>query len=267
MCKIFFYLFRYFVLTSKHHEGFTLFPSNYSWNWNSVDVGPHMDMVGQLAQSIRDEGIKFGLYYSLFEWFNPIYLKDKSSLFSSQDYLKVKVNPELEEIITRYKPEVLWSDGDWEASYQYWNSTQFLAWLYNSSPVKDTIVTNDRWGVGAMCKHGDFLTCSDRFSPGVLLNKKWESCMTIDKESWGYRRLARLDDYLKVDDLIEILVKTISCGGNLLLNVGPTHDGRITPIFEERLLGLGKFIDVNEEAIFGTKPWIFQNDTKTPDIW
>ena len=74
-----------------------------------------------------------------------------------------KVGPELMELITKYKPEVLWSDGDWEADPGYWDTLQFLAWLYSDSPVKDTVVTNDRWGVGVLCKHGDFYTCSDRW--------------------------------------------------------------------------------------------------------
>ena len=67
-----------------------------------------------------------------------------------------------------YKPEVLWSDGDWEASEDYWKSKEFLAWLYNDSPVKASIVTNDRWGNTTSCKHGDFYNCQDRYNPGNI---------------------------------------------------------------------------------------------------
>lgn len=91
--------------------------------------------------------------------------------------------------------------------------------------------------------------------------------MTIDSKSWGFRREARLADFLTIQELIANLASTISCGGNLLMNIGPAHDGRITPIFEERLTQMGQFVEVNKEAIFGTKPWIYQNDTITPDIW
>lgn len=70
--------------------------------------------------------------------------------------------------VEQYKPEVIWSDGDGEVNDTYWNSTTFLAWLFNDSPVKDTVVVNDRWGQGDMCKHGSFYTCSDRYNPGQL---------------------------------------------------------------------------------------------------
>lgn len=70
------------------------------------------------------------------------------------------------ELIDNYKPAVLWSDGDWEAPDTYWNATEFLAYVYNESPIKDYVVVNDRWGIDIPCKHGDFYTCSDRFNPG-----------------------------------------------------------------------------------------------------
>lgn len=73
-----------------------------------------------------------------------------------------------------YKPEVIWSDGEWEASYQYWKSTEFLAWLFNDSPVKNTVVVNDRWGSGdIICHHGSFYTCVDKYNPGSFLIFKY----------------------------------------------------------------------------------------------
>ena len=71
-----------------------------------------------------------------------------------------KAMPCLKEIVTAYKPEVIWSDGDWEAPVWYWNSTVFLSWLYNESPVAKTVVVNDRWGKGTFCKHGGFWNCA-----------------------------------------------------------------------------------------------------------
>jgi alpha-L-fucosidase len=175
--------------------------------------------------------------------------------------------PELFELVNRYRPEVLWSDGDGGAPDHYWNSTGFLAWLYNESPVRDTVVTNDRWGAGSICKHGGYYTCADRYNPGYLLPHKWENCMTIDKLSWGYRRDAAISDYLTIEELVKQLVETVACGGNLLMNIGPTLDGIISAIFEERLRQMGTWLKVNGEAIYETHTWRSQNDTVTPDVW
>lgn len=258
---------RYVVLTSKHHEGYTLWPSNYSFNWNAKDVGPNKDLVGELAEAVRKVGIRFGLYHSLYEWYNPLYLRDKKNNFRTDDFVKSKIRPEMEELVNAYRPDVLWSDGDWEAPDTYWNSTDFLAWLYNDSPVKDRIVVNDRWGKDTTCKHGGYFTCQDRYNPGVLQTRKWENAMTLDKESWGFRREAKLEDYLTIEELIYTLVKTVSCGGNILINVGPTKYGKLVPIFEERLEQLGSWLHINGEAIYETKPWIRQNDSISSNVW
>lgn len=259
---------RYVVLTSKHHEGFTLWPSAVSWNWNAGDVGPRRDLVGDLAQAVRKKGgIHFGLYHSLYEWFNPLYLADKAAGFKTNNFVARKTMPELVEIVTKYRPEIIWSDGDWEAPDTYWNSTLFLAWLYNDSPVRNTVLVNDRWGKGTPCKHGDFYNCKDHYDPGTLVVHKWENAMTVDKESWGYRRKARLTDYHTIEELLAELASTVSCNGNFLLNVGPTSDGVILPAFEERLTQMGTWLQVNGEAIYGSRPWKSQNDTVTPGVW
>ena len=118
--------------------------------------------------------------------------------------------------------------------------------------MKDVVVVNDRWGGDSMGKHGGFLTYSDHYDPGKLLERKWENCMTLDRNSWGNRRNMKvvyrensirnfkLADILPVHELIEQLARTISCGGNLLLNVGPDNHGRIPLIFQDRLKELGE---------------------------
>jgi len=259
---------KYVVLTSKHHEGFTNWPSKVSFNWNSMDVGPKRDLVGELASAVRNKtDLHFGLYHSMMDWFHPLYLQDKANKFKTQDFVFGKALPELHEIIESYKPDVIWSDGDWEAPDTYWNATHFLAWLYNDSPVKDSVLVNDRWGIGIPCKHGDFYNCQDKYNPGVLQAHKWENAMTLDKKSWGYRRQMTVDDVLTVDDLLTTMAKTISCNGNILINLGPRKDGTIDPIFEERLLQLGEWLDINGEAIYSSKPWKYQNDTINSDVW
>ncbi|XP_033632742.1 alpha-L-fucosidase-like [Asterias rubens] len=261
---------RYFVLTSKHHEGYAMWPSKYSWNWNSMDVGPKRDLIGEMATAIRKRTtqIHFGLYHSLFAWYHPLYLQDVANKFSTRLYPEQISTPMLHELVNNYEPDLIWSDGfQVITGWEYWNSTGFLAWLYNDSPIKDKVVVNDRWGNGTVCKHGGFFTCHDRYNPGTLQKHKWENAMTVDKGSWGYRRNVHLSDFLSTQQLLHSMAKTISCGGNMLLNVGPTHDGRIIPIFEERLRQVGSWLKVNGEAIYKSKPWRAQNDTNTTDIW
>jgi len=258
---------RYVVFVAKHHEGFTNWPSAHSFNWNSKDVGPNRDIVGELMNATRQQtDLKFGLYHSMFEWFNPLYLQDKKANFTTQEFVKSKTIPELYELVNTYKPEVVWSDGC-EGPAEYWESREFLAWLYTNSSVKDTVVTNDRWSTDSLCRHGDFFTCTDRYNPGTLQKHKWENAMTIDKYSWGFRRNARLSDFLTMEEILQTLVETVSCGGNMLINVGPPSHGHITPIFEERLLNLGKWLNVNGDGIYKSKPWTYQNDTLTKNVW
>ncbi|XP_044270191.1 alpha-L-fucosidase-like [Tribolium madens] len=258
---------KYIVLTSKHHEGYTLWPSKYSFSWNANDVGPHRDLLGDLAKRVKARGLHFGVYHSLFEWYHPLYLQDKTNNWNTSDFVDLKIIPEMKELITTYEPEVLWSDGEWEAPDTYWKSKDFLAWLYNESPVKDVIVTNDRWGSNTMCTHGGFYTCSDRYNPGFLLPRKWENAMTVDGPSWGYRRNAMISDILTPSELITTLVETVSCGGNILINVGPTKEGTISPIFQQRLMQLGTWLSINGDAIYDSSPWTAQNDTSPAPIW
>lgn len=259
---------RYYVLTTKHHDGWTNWKSNVSWNYNAVDTGPHMDLVAALAKAFRSKtDVHFGLYFSLLEWFHPLYLKDKKNEFYTQEYVKAIALPQIYDLINTYQPDVLWTDGDWESSSDYWMSKEFLAWLYNESPVRDKIVVTDRWGNDSRYHHGGVMTDPDRFNPKSLQKEKWEDATSVDKGSWGYRRNANIEDFYSTYDLITFLVQAVSCGGNFLLNVGPTKEGTIAPAFQERLLQMGQWLKVNGEAIYSTRPWRAQNDSVAPNVW
>lgn len=118
-----------------------------------------------ISESTRKYNLKFGVYYSLSEWFNKMYLVDKEHLFVTTTYTNKVVWPNIKFLINNYKPSILWTDGDGAANDTYWKSPELLAWLYNESPVKDEIVVNDRWGKDISCHHGDFYNCKDRFDP------------------------------------------------------------------------------------------------------
>uniref|UniRef100_A0A914WTA2 alpha-L-fucosidase n=1 Tax=Plectus sambesii TaxID=2011161 RepID=A0A914WTA2_9BILA len=237
---------KYFVLTSKHVEGYTMWPR---------DIQQALKKVG---------GMRFGLYYCLYEWFNRQYLNDKANQFTTDDYVREVVLAQLTEIVNNYKPDLIWGDGEYEAPDTYWKSMNFLAWLYNDSPVKENVVVNDRWGRGVPGHHGGYLTFKDHFDPRHLIPRKWESCIVFDYGSWGFRRPMAADDVRPVKEVISWLARTIACNGNLLLNAGPTHDGRYVPIFEERLKHIGQWLNINGKAVYKTKPWIYQNDS---DVW
>lgn len=261
---------RYTIFVTKHCDGYTMWPSKTAFNWNSNATGPGRDLVGEFVAALRRKSsVKVGFYHSLHEWYNPYYLNDKQNNYTTNDYIKYKITPSLHELVNNYQPELIWSDiCESHGDVNYFNSTQFLAWLYNDSPVKDTVVVNDRWcGEGCLCKHGGYLTCTDRFNPGVVQKRKFEGGLTIDRNTWGYRRNNHLSDFLSVHEIISHFAAVISCGGNMALNVGPTKDGTITPIFEERLRQFGSWLQVNGEGVYSTVPWTHQNDTLTKYIW
>jgi len=265
---------QYVVLTSKHHEGFCNWNSkdiDTTWNWNAMDVGPKRDILGDLATSIKQttsphthQALKFGVYHSMFEWYNPAFMQDAKNNFTTREFVTSKCIPELYDLVNKYEPDVIWSDGSWDAHSDYWTSTDFLAWLSTESTVKDTVIWNDRWGNDCMCKHGGFWTCDDRYQPGKLVEKKWENALTVDKTSWGLNRNASYADYLTTKELLDELVETVAFNGNMLLNIGPGADGTINPIFVDRLLGIGRWLKVNGDAIFNSRPWtVCQNENAT----
>jgi alpha-L-fucosidase len=243
---------KYVVLTSKHHEGFTLWPSkdaSRTWGrpWNSVEIGPKRDLLGDLSEAVRRKGLRMGYYYSLYEWYNPLWLSHKPR------YVREHVFPQFKDLVTRYKPAIIFSDGEWEMSSADWHTPELLAWLFNDSPVKDEVVINDRWGSDTRHKHGGYWTTE--YTAGMSgIDHPWEENRGMGV-SYGYNRAEDLSVYHTGRALIFILVDTVSRGGNLLLDIGPRADGTIPLIMEQRLKEIGDWLKVNGEAIYGTKPW------------
>jgi alpha-L-fucosidase len=243
---------KYVVLTSKHHEGFALWPSKQAsstWGrpWNAVEIGPKRDLLGDLSEAVRSKGLRMGYYYSLYEWYNPLWLYDKSR------YVREHMFPQFKDLVTHYKPAIIFSDGEWEMTSADWHSAELLAWLFNESTVKDEVVVDDRWGSDTRHKHGGYWTTE--YTAGMSgIDHPWEESRGMGV-SYGYNRAEDLNIYHTSRELVFILVDTVSRGGNLLLDIGPNADGTIPVIMEERLTEMGDWLKINGEAIYGTKPW------------
>jgi alpha-L-fucosidase len=240
---------KYVVLTTKHHDGFTLWPSTTP-NPTLLSDRQHAsrDIVGELSAAVRKQSMRMGLYYSGgYDWtFVP------GPIQKTEDYQGVKPQSEaygkyadahMRELIERYQPAVLWNDIDYPKSG---HPLEIMAEYYGAVP--DGVV-DDRFGV----PHSDFKSPEyqtlDKISP-----TKWEECRGLGR-SFGYNRAEGEAETIAPDELIHLLVDIVSKNGNLLLDVGPESDGTIPEIQMSRLRALGDWLHLNGEAIYGTHPW------------
>jgi alpha-L-fucosidase len=244
---------RYVVLTSKHHEGYCLWNSaeaDRDWNrpWNAVTGTPKRDLLGDLTAAVRAKGLKMGYYYSLYEWFNPLWLSDKKKFVSDHMF------PQFKDLVTKYKPSIIFSDGEWDLSDTAWQSEKLLAWLFNESPVSNEVVVNDRWGSNTRQKNTGATYTTSEYGSGMDPSIVWEENQGIG-HSYGYNRNEQLDDYKSSRELILLLCDIVARGGNLLLDIGPTADGRIPVIMQQRLVEMGDWLKLNGEAIYETEAY------------
>jgi len=256
---------KYVVLTSKHHDGYCLWPTEnpHKRNWNSQDVGPHRDLLGDLSKAVREKGMKMGLYYSIPDW-ESIPRNADGEYFINKKYvekygLEPEVyaaeicQPQLKELVLKYQPSLIFSDaGEWLYDEEFWKSREFLAWLYSESPSKGDVVVNDRWCKGSPAHHGDYFSSEYKDTEAVGKSHPWEESRGVGG-SYGFNRAENLYDYQTSEELIYELLDIVSRGGNLLLNVGPTADGRIPVIMQQRLADIGAWLKVNGKAIYGTR--------------
>jgi alpha-L-fucosidase len=240
---------RYVVLTSKHHEGFTLWPSETP-NPTLPKDRQHAsrDLVGDLTAAVRGQGLKMGLYYSGgYDWTfvpGPIvnWEQAKSVQPQTEAYGKY-ADAHLRELIRKYQPAILWNDIDYPKTG---HPLEIMAEYYNAIP---TGLVDDRFGVD----HSDFVS-PEYETLSRISEKKWEECRGLGR-SFGYNRAEGEKETIAKDELIYLLVDIVSKNGNLLLDVGPEADGTIPPIQMDRLKALGAWLAQNGEGIYGTRPW------------
>jgi alpha-L-fucosidase len=267
---------QYIVITSKHHDGFSIFDSKVS-NYDIVDSTPfRRDPVAELSRESRRQGIHFCFYHSIMDWHHPSQYVDAPGKNRTAGNGQNKILPDqraayiqymkaqLKELVTQYDPDVLWFDGEWTD----WWTEQDGKDLYNYvRALKPSIIVNNRVGKGRQGMQGlnkgpgyagDFGTPEQEIPPTGLPGVDWESCMTMN-DTWGF--VSHDNNWKSAQMLIRNLVDIASKGGNYLLNVGPTAQGVIPEASITRLQEIGRWMKVNGESVYGTGPSPFKSLT------
>lgn len=267
---------QYAVLTTKHHDGFALFESKQG-NFNSFDLKGR-DLVKEYVEAFRNKNIKIGFYHSMIDWHHPSYdytidrvlsypsnqakmLEEKKIPRDHETYLKY-LHGQVNELLTNYgQIDVIWWDFSrgkmsgntgWEAPAliemvkKLQPSIIMNNRLYNSINIGNTKID------GLDLRTGDFVTPENTIPNTVLDNTDWEACVTVG-DYWGY---SRFDTNLKSkDDLILKLAECVTRGGNLLLNINPQADGTVPMTTTLAIKGVGAWIKVNGQAVYGSRPY------------
>ncbi len=241
---------RYVVLTSKHHDGFRLWPSRVpNPHRPSESISAKRDLVGELTAAVRAEGLHMGLYYSGgLDWtFEPHPIAGRADFKTNppqtEEYARY-ADAHWRELIERYQPAVLWNDITYPKAGK---PTEIFSEYYNRVP--DGVIDN-RFGVD----FSDFTT-PEYAKYDQITEKKWESCRGLGF-SFGYNQVEGPKEVIASDKLVALLIDIVSKNGNLLLNIGPKPDGSISEIQLDRLHALGRWLRVNGEGIFDTSPWV-----------
>lgn len=256
---------KYIVITSKHHEGFSLWDSKVT-DYDIMDATPFKrDILAELAKACKKYKVKLCFYYSIMDWhhpdaqapFYPNYNDTSKSNPNFSRYVETYMKPQLAELINNYGPlGVLWFDGEWIKDWTEPQGKALYAWLRELQP--DLIINNrvgkGRQGMEGLNKSddeyaGDFGTPEQQIPATGLPGVDWETCMTMN-DTWGFKSYD--DNWKSSEDLIRKLADIASKGGNFLLNVGPTPEGLIPQPSVDRLEAMGKWMAVNSESIYGT---------------
>lgn len=239
---------QYLVITSKHHDGFCLFDSAVT-DYDIVDATPFKrDVLKELSAECQKQGIKLGFYYSQTQdWHHPDGDGNDWDYDESQKdfdgYIRNYVADQVRELLTNYGPiGIIWFDTPKGITTE---QSQFLLDLVHE--IQPACLVCGRLGNGL----GDYASANDNHIPGSLVDLDWETPATIN-DTWGFKS----DDHnwKSTEDLIRKLVDIVSKGGAYLLNVGPTAEGIIPQPSVERLEAMGKWLAVNGESIYGTRP-------------
>jgi alpha-L-fucosidase len=256
---------RYAVMTGKHHDGVAL------WDTRAGDLSvvgktpAGRDLVGPFCKAIRVEGLKVGLYYSLLDWSHPDYPNfTKTQKRYLEDSLRwarfMDFNMEqISELSSKFNPDLVWFDGDWEQSAEKWHAPEIREMLLKNNPG---VIINSR-----LAGYGDYATPEQGIPVTKPADPYWELCMTMN-DSWGYQPNDK--NYKSANLVIRIFADVIGMGGNLLLDIGPKADGTIPDEQARIMKELGRWTSKHSEAIYGTcagipKDCYYGPSTLSPD--
>ncbi len=256
---------KYLVITSKHHDGFSMFDTKFS-DFNIVHSTPYRrDPMKDLAAACREEGIKFCFYYSIADWHNPdspaVYSqrgfhgnpKDDADVAKYADYMRNQVH----ELLTGYGPiGILWFDGGGAFKSpdraKLLKADEMVNMIHAAQPA---CLINNRLGAGS-----DYGT-PEQYIPAGGAKEPFEVCMTINGH-WGYNKADH--NWKSTSTLVRNLIDIVAKGGNYLLNVGPTSEGLMPDPSIERLKEIGAWLKVNGESIYGAGPTAFGYELGKP---
>ncbi|MFF1737666.1 alpha-L-fucosidase [Streptomyces sp. NPDC058247] len=251
---------KYAVLTARHHDGVALWDTAEG-DLNAVRHTPAgRDLIAGYVDALREQDLKVGLYYSHSDWNHPDYASIRhpeppNGEVSTNPYSHAEPGKEdpqawvryiayrdgqVGELVERFRPDLLWFDGEWERSEDQWGMRELSEQILASNP--DTVLN------ARMLTYGDYAT-PEQGVPLQAPDGPWELCLTVN-DSWGYQHQDH--NHKSVRQLVRYFTETIGMGGNLLLDVGPREDGTIPEEQIERLEGLGAWIAKHVDAVYGT---------------
>ncbi len=252
---------KYIVITSKHHDGFCLFDSQYT-DFDIAATPFKRDILKELADAGRKQGVRICWYYSIMDWHHPDYLPrrdwetDRPAAGADFDRYVAYIKNQVRELVTKYGDiGVLWFDGEWEQTWNQDYGRDLYAYVRSLRPA---MLVNNRVGAGrsgmeGLTKEGefggDFGTPEQQVPATGIPGVDWESCMTMN-DNWGYNKADQ--NWKSTKTLVRMLADIASKGGNLLLNVGPTAEGLFPQASIDRLREIGQWMDVNAESIYAT---------------
>ncbi|WP_404422638.1 alpha-L-fucosidase [Nibricoccus sp. IMCC34717] len=248
---------RYAVLTAKHHDGFSLYPSQVE---HPLPGHPRIhattDLVGRFTEAMRGAGLRVGVYYSGgLDWTftrEPItnLWPDLFEAMPATPEYKQYADSQVREIIRRYRPDILWNDVNYPKDGDL---VGIFTELFSLNPEA---VINDRWR--RLEQLTDFETPEYTVKASIS-KRKWETCRGVG-HSFSLNTQEGKAELLTEQALVHLLVDVVSKNGNLLLGVGPAADGTLPEAQVTLLRQIGKWLKVNGEAIFDTRPWTRAED-------